>query len=126
MLLWKCYLSRVSSSLGGRNLFVCSSYQGRIQWGHLYHERNSAEHGLHEEETLLIAEREAADDHLVKKMQLTKGIDLKRKENEWQHVFYEEVKDMHTQDCDAYEGIECNSTCSGYGKRGVKGRWEVN
>ena len=38
-------------------------------------------------------EREAADDRLVKKMRLDKGIHFKRKANEKQHNFNEEVKD---------------------------------
>ena len=41
----------------------------------------------------LSSEREAADDRLLKKMRLTKGIEFKRKGNEKQHVFNEEVKD---------------------------------
>ena len=41
----------------------------------------------------LSSEREAADDRLSKKMCLTKGIEFKRKGNEKQHVFNEEVKD---------------------------------
>ena len=40
----------------------------------------------------LSSEREAADDRLLK-MHLTNGIEFKRKGNEKQHVFNEEVKD---------------------------------
>ena len=35
-------------------------------------------------------EREAADDRLVKKMWLTKGVEFKRKDNKKQHIFNEE------------------------------------
>ena len=38
-------------------------------------------------------EREAADEHLIKKMQLYKGIHFKRKGNKRQYSFNEEVKD---------------------------------
>ena len=41
----------------------------------------------------LSEEREAADDRLIKKMRLTKGIEFECKGNEQQHVFNEEVKD---------------------------------
>jgi hypothetical protein len=41
----------------------------------------------------LSTEREEADERLLKKMRLTKGIEFKRKGNEKQHVFNEEVKD---------------------------------
>ena len=41
----------------------------------------------------LSAEREAANDRLVKKMQFTKGIEFKRKGNERQYVFNEGVRD---------------------------------
>lgn len=41
----------------------------------------------------LSAEHEAADDRLVKKMRLTKGVEFKCKGNEKQHTFNEEVRD---------------------------------
>ena len=41
----------------------------------------------------LSEEREAADERLVKKMRLDKGIPFKRKANEKQHNFNEEIKD---------------------------------
>ena len=41
----------------------------------------------------LSAEREAADDRLVKRMRLTKGVEFKRKGNEKQHNFNEGVRD---------------------------------
>ena len=41
----------------------------------------------------LSEDREAADDRLVKKMRLTKGVEFKRKGNEKQHVFNEAVRD---------------------------------
>ena len=41
----------------------------------------------------LSEDREAADDRLVKKMRLTKGVEFKRKGNEKQHIFNEGVRD---------------------------------
>ena len=59
----------------------------------------------------LSSEREAADDRLSKKMRLTKGIEFKRKGNEKQHVFNEEVKNTIEYATKALRS--CNPTSSG-------------
>ena len=59
----------------------------------------------------LSSEREAADDRLLKKMHLMKSIEFKRKGNEKQHVFNEEVKDKIESATKALRS--CNPTRSG-------------
>ena len=58
----------------------------------------------------LSAERHAADDRLLKKMRLTKGIKFKRKGIEKQHIF-NEVKDKLETASKALSAIPPEATC---------------